>query len=128
MVKKKKSARKIIIISAICIIVLGVAAYFISENFMKRNFRGNSHFPDGRENFGFPNDSERKGGFPSINETTKKEITSFFETSPSSSEVEDYCNKNKEYCFYYCINTKGDNEFCKGMNNTKMSPRGEPPQ
>ncbi len=120
MENKKKGIKKIIIPSIICVIVLGIAAYFIFENFMKKDFRENPDYPD---------DSERRGGFPSLNETTKAKITSFFESSPSSSEIEDYCNKNRGYCFYYCVNMKGNNEFCKElMNNTKMPPGGEPPQ
>jgi hypothetical protein len=120
MKKKKKSVKKIITISIICIILLGAASYFIFGNSIRNP---NFHF----------NSSNRGGNFQppqtSLSDEEKANVTSFFENFPSSTEVDAYCKEYKPYCFYYCIEMRGDNEFCKElMNNTQMSSRGELPQ
>jgi len=124
MEKKKRSAKKIIIASAVCLAAVGIITYFIFENSMKGDF-GNGR-PMGGNNFPM-NNSEMRGGFQQLDDTTKNQITSFFEGSPPSSEVETYCNENGNYCFYYCIDMKGTNDFCTELlNNTQMPPGGEP--
>jgi len=117
---EKNNHKKIIIIFVVLIIIIsGVSAYFIFGHSTRRNFRGEN----------FPNEENGGRNFQSLNESTKNEITSFFESSPSSSEVEYYCDKNKEYCFYYCADMNEDNEFCEElMNNTQMFQKGEPLQ
>jgi len=106
-VKLKK--KKIIIISMVCLLVLAASGFFIFENVTKRNFRGRNFDP------GF-NSSERGGNFSPINETTKTEITSFFENSPSSSDIDAYCKNNPGYCMYYCRQINSSSDYCKNLN------------
>jgi len=110
--KKKKgiNTKKVIIISAISLIVviIGVSAYFIFGHSIRREFRG--------------------GNFQPPNETTKNEITSFFGSSPSSSEIEDYCRNNSMYCFYYCKEINPSSEICSQIMNYTHLPGGKPPQ
>lgn len=124
MEKKKRSTKKIIAVSAVCLVSFGIIAYFIFTNVVGKN---PGPHPNGGN--GFPmNNSEMRGGFQPLDDTTKNQITSFFESSPSSSEVETYCNENRNYCFYYCMDMKGSNEFCTELlNNTQMPPGGEFP-
>jgi uncharacterized protein YneF (UPF0154 family) len=110
--KGKKGAKKIIIISAVCLILIVIGGYFILGSVIKRN-------PENR-NF----NSDRRGNFTQnqtpLSEETKNEITSFFGSSPSSSEIQTYCANNRSYCFYYCRETGQNNseiDFCKQLKN-----------
>ncbi len=119
MKKEKNNPKKTIIISAVLIvIVLGVSAYFIFGHSTKRNFGGENS----------PNKENRGRNFQPPNETTKSEITSFFESSPSYSEAKDYCKNNPGYCMYYCQNMNPSNEICSQVMNFTQSSGGKPPQ
>jgi hypothetical protein len=50
-------------------------------------------------------------GNPQLTPETENEITSFFESSPSDVEIENYCSENPMHCGYYCQNS--DAEFCE---------------
>lgn len=124
---KKKGAKKILVISLICIIVLSTATYFIFGNSINRIIKG-SNFPERGNQLPF-NASDKGGNFQppqsSLSDEEKANATSFFGNSPSSTEVDAYCKEYKSYCLYYCIEMRGDNEFCKEfMNNTQMRSRG----
>jgi hypothetical protein len=104
MKKKINQKNKIIIVSVICV-VLFASAYFIFFNHNQdfRNFNSN----DGRM------------GNSQLTPKTENEITSFFESSPSDLEIENYCSENPMYCGYYCQNSEA--EFCE-----TIKPEGMP--
>lgn len=108
MKKKKKSPKKLIIILSIFFITLIIAGSLIFINLTKKDFR--EHFFQKREN-----DFDRKENFSTINKTIQKEITSFFESSPSSFEIEEYCNENPMYCKYYCTEINFNNDICSQL-------------
>jgi hypothetical protein len=124
---KKKGAKKMLVLSLVCIIILSIAIYFILGNFINRIIKG-YNFPERGNQFPF-NASDKGGNFQppqsSLSDEEKSSITSFFENSPSSTEVDAYCKEDKPYCLYYCIEMRGDDEFCKEfLNNTQMRSRG----
>jgi hypothetical protein len=88
MVNKNSSVSKIIVFSVIFFIIGGVGGYLIGEHSSKSNFRG--------ENFNFSNDNFQ------INESVKSEITSFFDNTQDSEEIDAYCKNNPSYCMEYC--------------------------
>jgi|GEM_PF-2277783 len=112
----KKISKKAVIIVAVCLIaVIGAVSYFIFGNLSKLGFKDN----------GF-NASDRGGNFQPnpITEEIKNEITSFFESFPSSSEIEEYCNTNINYCMYYCMDINKTAEICSELNQTMPTPNG----
>ena len=80
----KKAAKIIIVIFSVLIIsggsILGTL-YFTGFFTRNRNFS--------RQNF-------------QLNESQIKDINSFFNSNPSSNEIQTYCTNNRGYCFYYC--------------------------
>jgi hypothetical protein len=116
--KKEGNPKKTIVILTIClgIVIIGTAAYFIYEHSIKRGFRGGN----------FPDRAEGERNFQPPNETIQQEITSFFESSPSASEIEDYCGTNGMYCMYYCRNMNPNSKICSQIMN--RSSGGQPPQ
>ena len=108
--KKEINIKKVIIISTISLIavILGVSAYFIFGHSIGRDFRG--------------------GNFQPLNETTKSEIASFFGSSPSSSEIKDYCRNNPMYCMDYCREINPSSEICSQIMNYTQPLGGKPPQ
>jgi hypothetical protein len=113
--KEKTDVRKIIFVSLICIVLISVSVYFIFIKNDKKNF--------GEFNPNNPND-DREGNF-SITPETENEITSFFQNSPSDSEIETYCQQNPMYCQYYCMKNT-DAEFCSEFKPNDLE-RGMPP-
>lgn len=97
---------KIIVISVLCSVLILVSAYFIFFNH-PRNFNG-FHSKDGR-----------MGNSP-ITPEIENEITSFFESSPSDQEIENYCSENPQYCGYHCMNDEAD--FCENFKFQGMPP------
>jgi hypothetical protein len=100
-VKHKKKA--IIFIVCFAVLILGVSAYFIFEHSPRRDFRG--------------------GNFQPLNQTTQDKITSFFESSPSYSDIENYCKENPVYCMYYCREMNTQESVCSEIMNFTI-PRG----
>jgi hypothetical protein len=113
--KKVKSSKKaVVFVVCFAVLILIVSAYFILENSHKKDFR--------------------RGNFQPMDSATKEKITSFFESSPSFSEIEDYCRENSMYCMNYCREINPENENCvQIMNSTKplgnfTRPEGDRPQ
>jgi hypothetical protein len=102
---KMKDAKKGIIIGLIIgLIIGGISGYFV-HNSINRGFiqgRGNSQ----------------------IDENTKNEITSFFDSTSNTSEINSYCEQNIMNCMYYCRSINPNNEICKEiMNSSRMGGR-----
>jgi hypothetical protein len=127
--KKENKKSKSLIIGISAIIVLGIifgVIYFTGVlNPKENNFGRNS--PNG--NFqGNPN-----SGSMELNKSQISDVTSFFNNSPTSEEVQTYCEENRVSCFYYCAKINSEDELCKemmtppSMNNTQ-APRGGTPQ
>jgi len=102
--QKKKFNKKIIIISLACLILISVSVYFIFVQ------------PD--KNFREFNSNDSRMGNPQLTPEIESEITSFFESSPSDLEIENYCSENPMYCGYYCQNS--DAEFCETIKQQGM--------
>jgi hypothetical protein len=102
--KMEKFKKGIILGLIIGLIIGGVGGYFI-HNFLSRSFIS------GRGNF-------------QIDENTKNEITSFFDSTSDINEINSYCGQNRMYCAYYCRNINSDNEFCSIiMNSSRIGGR-----
>ena len=108
MTKKKKSMQKPIIIISKFFVVLVITTCIIFQNFTKENSREHD-FQKGENGF------NRGENFQPLDEITQDEITSFFENSPSSSEIEEYCIENPMYCGYYCMEINSELEICSQM-------------
>ncbi len=52
-----------------------------------------------------------------IDNQTKSEIMSFFNSSPSDSEVESYCQENRKNCVYYCTEINEEHEICSQIQS-----------
>jgi hypothetical protein len=107
MTDKNKDIGKIIIFSLIFFIIGGIAGYFIGG--MGGNaVKGEGSFREGGPNF--PN-----GNFQ-INDSVKSEITSFFESTSNTEEINNYCQNNLRYCMEYCRNINPSHEICNELN------------
>lgn len=115
---EKKRLKWIIISASFFVAIILVAGYF----YFHLQLNSRNHRPNG-----FPGGNFSQGENP-FTEQTKNEITSFFESSPSSSEIEDYCNENSMYCFYYCREINSDNDFCNQLMNNTQPRGGMPPR
>ncbi|MFA5856833.1 MAG: hypothetical protein WC867_05715 [Candidatus Pacearchaeota archaeon] len=75
-------------------------------------------------------------GMFQINEEDKQEVSAFFENNPTNEEINEYCNNNRQNCFYYCRNINQENLYCiELVNNRELTDnfenrpsRGEPIQ
>jgi hypothetical protein len=101
MVNKNSSVSKIIIFSVVFLVIGGVGGYLIGEHSSKSNFRG--------ENFNFPNDNFQ------INESVKSEITSFFESTSDTEDINNYCQNNPRYCMEYCRTINPSDTRCEEL-------------
>lgn len=68
----------------------------------------------------FRNQRPGKGNFPGgmqmeLSQDEINSITSFFNNNPSETEISDYCDSNRMYCAYYCMNIDSGNEVCSSM-------------
>ena len=104
----KNKTKKIIIISLISLAIIFALGFFVYDNFIRKDFRHGFNFPGNYT-------SGRRGNY-TLDETTQTQITSFFQSSPSSSEVQDYCNQNPMYCGYYCRNINPEDSACTEIN------------
>jgi Na+/glutamate symporter len=86
------------------LVIGGVVGYFLHNN-MNRNFT------QGRGNF-------------QIDENTKNEITSFFETNTDMNTISSYCEQNRVNCLYYCRSINPNHEICKELGNYTLGPGG----
>lgn len=86
---------KLFIGIAIGLIVGGLIGYFLSGLIIKSEseFVRNQNFQ--------------------IDENTKNEIINFFDSNPSDEEIENYCQENRMYCMYYCMEINQNHSMCK---------------
>jgi len=112
-IAQKSNLTKGLIIGLIIGLILGgLAGYLISNNFHKNNFSGRGNF---------------QGNFQ-IDEQTKNDIVSFFDSTNDTNEINSYCEQNRMYCAYYCRSINPDNGACKNLMNATMGGWSRPPQ
>jgi hypothetical protein len=80
------------------LIIGGIGSYFI-HNSTNRNFM------QGRGNF-------------QIDDKTKNEITSFFNSTSDINTIISYCGQNRVNCAYYCRNINPNSGICKEITNS----------
>ena len=102
----KKEVSYLIVGIIIGLVIGGSATYLILNNFRNHSFA--------------------KGGNFNLDENTKNQITSFFESSPSQTQLDDYCNQNRMYCIYYCRQVNPSSELCAGILNSTNFQRPSP--
>lgn len=113
--QKKNKTKKIIVISIISFLIIAAAGFFVYDNFIKKDFRHGFNFTGNYT-------SGRRGNY-TLSETTQNQITSFFQSSPSSSEVQDYCSQNPMYCGYYCRKINPNDNACTEVNQIFQNMR-----
>lgn len=99
---KQKSITIYLIIGLVIGLVIGGAAGYVIVNNMHKN-----NFP-------------QRGNFQ-IDDATKNQITSFFDSTSDINQINSYCGQNRTYCFYYCRNINPDNEACKSIINSTFT-------
>lgn len=52
-----------------------------------------------------------------INEESKAEVKSLFESNPDKDTLNSYCQQNMNNCIYYCREVNKDNELCNQFLN-----------
>jgi hypothetical protein len=104
MKSERNALGKIILFSVIFLIVGGVGGYFIG-----------AHSSNGNNNFRYGNGNFSNGNFQ-LNDTVIAEITSFFDNSPTTVEVNDYCQNNPRYCMEYCRTINPSSEICSTLD------------
>ena len=103
-----------IIIAIIIILVIGgigVAVYFATDT----------------NEFQFGNKNEEKLNGSRMQELTEEqisEIQAFFDSNPSNSEIESYCQENRMYCGYYCTQINPNHEYCENMPSQRNFDKG----
>lgn len=102
--KMDKTTKGIIIGLILGLIIGGTAGYFIHN-------RINRNFMPGRGDF-------------RIDDKTKNDITSFFNSTSDTNEINSYCEQNMANCFYYCRSINPNNEICNEiMNSSRVGGR-----
>jgi len=91
-----------IIIGLVLGLVIGTLSGYIIHSVTIRNFT------QGRGNF-------------QIDEKTKAEITSFFESTSDITEINTYCVQNRMYCSYYCRTISPSSEICNQIMNSSQT-------
>ena len=95
-----KKGMFVVIIVIIILIIIGITAgYLYYKGFFNNK---QPRFP--RQNF-------------QLNESQINEVTSFFNSSPTSEQIQNYCNASRMNCFYYCRNINPENNYCKELVN-----------
>ena len=56
-----------------------------------------------------------------IDDETKSEVISFFDSNPTNEEVEIYCQENRKNCVYYCTEINSEYEICSQIKSQKGS-------
>ena len=54
-----------------------------------------------------------------LDDKTKEEIISFFKSTQDINQIKDYCDKNRFYCMYYCMEIDKNNEICSQMQQQR---------
>ena len=98
--------KKGIMVGLISGLILGALAGYLLHNTINRG--ANNNFPQGRGNF-------------QIDEKTKNEITSFFQSTSDINQINTYCEQNRMYCFYYCKSINPSDEICSQIINPNQT-------
>lgn len=97
LMKKINNATMLLIVGLVIgLIIGGIAGYLIANNIHGTGI--------GKGNF-------------QINEETKTSIISFFENTSDMNEINAYCEQNRNYCFYYCMNINPNHDICSELMN-----------
>lgn len=56
-----------------------------------------------------------------LTDTQKQSVTSFFESTTDTTEIDNYCKQNMIGCFYYCREINSANSFCSQMQKGSIS-------
>ncbi|MFA5993000.1 MAG: hypothetical protein WC796_04810 [Candidatus Pacearchaeota archaeon] len=97
-----------IIIGLIVGLIIGIVVGYFLHGLINRSMSGRGNF---------------QGNFQ-IDDNTKNEITSFFDSNPDTATITSYCQQNKENCVYYCSNINRNSPVCSSILN--MSRGGMP--
>ena len=98
----KKSNKVYYIIGIVVVIILAVIGYLYFTGFFNRG-PGRPGGP-GQRNI-------------QLSQTQIDDVTNFFSTSPSSSDIQTYCSQNRQNCFYYCRTINPQEPYCTQMMN-----------
>lgn len=101
---KKAKSRFVIIGVIIIVLILIILGYLYFTGFSKDDFR---------ENHGNPERNLQ------LTDSQINEVTSFFDSNPTSQQIQDYCEKDRMNCAYYCRNINSDNDYCKQLNSIR---------
>jgi hypothetical protein len=111
--KKKKEGKKRIKWILMGISLILAVGFLVGYLYYHSSFHNRGQFPG--ENFppnGFNGTKEIN-----LSESQINEISSFFDSNPSTSDMENYCIDNRGYCFYYCRNINPNSDVCSLINN-----------
>ena len=108
----KRSSKKLVIALVVIIVLAGVIAGFIY--FHNANNRGKFNHSRGQWQ-----NSSRMGGNFQLNQTQISDISSFFNSNPSSDQISSYCLNNRGACFYYCRNVNSNLTMCSQMQRPR---------
>jgi hypothetical protein len=92
---------KFLIITAVIIVILIIAcigAYFYFKTIHSQRF------------------SQRF----QLNQSQIQDVTDFFNSNPSSEQIQTYCKENRN-CLYYCRNINSENDYCRQLNSNIIS-------
>lgn len=103
--EKSKFVTKIIIFSLIFFIIGGITGYVIGD----KPSGPTGNFAEGKGNSNFPDNFQ-------INDTVKSEISSFFDSTEDTEEINNYCQANPMYCMEYCKSINPYDEICTELN------------
>ena len=84
-------------------IIFAYLLFFNNSNPEKGNFGG----VEGNFNGGMPN--------MELTDEEISDVTSFFQSTTDSEEIESYCQSNSMYCMYYCMNVDSTSEACNQL-------------
>lgn len=98
-----------ILIGLVIGVIIGYFSYGLinkPNNFSNNRFSGGNNFQ--------------------IDENTKQEIISFFDSTEDINEINSYCEENRMNCVYYCGNVNSEHEICSSLEriigNRSRSP------
>ena len=111
MKNKSGNSLTIILIVLAAVIVIGACIggylYFNSNKPASNNYSGQS-----------PQNYQNGSGRPiQLNQSQIDDVTSFFNTNPSATDIQTYCSTNRINCAYYCRTINPSTAYCKTMMN-----------
>lgn len=96
--------------------------FYKSSDKLQPNLKDkNNNFTEDKSHRDMNNITERQNP---IDEETKNQIISFFESTNNLDEIKSYCETNYMYCNYYCREINQEHEVCKQV---RIPPGGQKP-